>query len=168
MYKKFITEIQDFPIEGVSFKDISPLLANEEMFGEVIVEMSNLLYNKKIPDYWIGIDARGFIFASALAVYFGGGVVMCRKKGKLPPPVVSESYTLEYDVATLEMKGGHFGKSAVIVDDVLATGGTLRAVNHLAEKAGYDVKDNLVLIDLKYVPTVVDLNLKVRSLISYE
>jgi len=93
---------------------------------------------------------------------------MCRKKGKLPPPVVSASYSLEYDVATLEMKGGHFGKSAVIVDDVLATGGTLRAVNHLAKKAGYDVKDNLVLIDLKYVPTVVDFNLEVRSLISYE
>jgi adenine phosphoribosyltransferase len=96
---------------------------------------------------------------------------MCRKKGKLPPPVVSASYSLEYDVATLEMKDGipdgNKG-TAVIVDDVLATGGTLRAVNHLAKKAGYDVKDNLVLIDLKYVPTVVDLNLKVRSLISYE
>ena len=168
-YKNYITEVPDFPIEGVSFKDISPLLANEEMFGEVIVEMRNLIH--RVPDYWIGIDARGFIFASALATYCGGGVVMCRKKGKLPPPVVSASYSLEYDVATLEMKDGipdgNKG-TAVIVDDVLATGGTLRAVNHLAKKAGYDVKDNLVLIDLKYVPTVVDLNLKVRSLISYE
>jgi len=165
-YKNYIIEVPDFPIKGVNFKDISPLLADQETFRSAIAEMGDLV--GKVPDYWIGIDARGFIFASALAVYFGGGVVMCRKKGKLPPPVVSESYTLEYDVATLEMKGGHFGKSAVIVDDVLATGGTLRAVNHLAEKAGYDVKDNLVLIDLKYVPTVVDLNLKVRSLISYE
>ena len=165
-YKNYIREVPDFPIEGVNFKDISPLLADQETFRSAIAEMGDLV--GKVPDYWIGIDARGFIFASALAVYFGGGVVMCRKKGKLPPPVVSESYSLEYDVATLEMKGGHFGKSAVIVDDVLATGGTLRAVNHLAEKAGYDVKDNLVLIDLKYVPTVVDFNLKVRSLISYE
>ena len=165
-YKDYIIEVPNFPIKGVNFKDISPLLADQETFRSAIVEMGDLV--GKVPDYWIGIDARGFIFASALAVYFGGGVVMCRKKGKLPPPVVSESYSLEYDVATLEMKGGHFGKSAVIVDDVLATGGTLRAVNHLAEKAGYDVKDNLVLIDLKYVPTVVDLNLKVRSLISYE
>ena len=163
-YKRYITEVPDFPIEGVSFKDISPLLANEEMFGEVIVEMRNLIY--RVPDYWIGIDARGFIFASALAVYFGGGVVMCRKKGKLPPPVVSESYSLEYDTSTLEIKDGK--GTAVIVDDVLATGGTLRAVNVLANKAGYDVKENLVLIDLKYVPKVVDLNLKVRSLISYE
>jgi adenine phosphoribosyltransferase len=165
-YKDYIIEVPDFPIQGVNFKDISPLLADQETFRSAIVEMGDLV--GKVPDYWIGIDARGFIFASALAVYFGGGVVMCRKKGKLPPPVVSASYSLEYDVATLEMKGGHFGKSAVIVDDVLATGGTLRAVNHLAKKAGYDVKDNLVLIDLKYVPTVVDFNLEVRSLISYE
>ena len=165
-YKNYVIEVPNFPIKGVNFKDISPLLADQETFRSAIVEMGDLV--GKVPDYWIGIDARGFIFASALAVYFGGGVVMCRKKGKLPPPVVSASYSLEYDVDTLEMKGGHFGKSAVIVDDVLATGGTLRAVNHLAKKSGYDVKDNLVLIDLKYVPTVVDLNLKVRSLISYE
>ena len=169
LYKEYITEVPDFPIQGVNFKDISPLLADQETFRSAIVEMGDLV--GKVPDYWIGIDARGFIFASALAVYFGGGVVMCRKKGKLPPPVVSESYSLEYDTSTLEMKDGipdgNKG-TAVIVDDVLATGGTLRAVNVLANKAGYDVKDNLVLIDLKYVPTVVDLNLKVRSLISYE
>ena len=168
-YKDYVIEVPDFPIQGVNFKDISPLLADQETFRSAIVEMGDLV--GKVPDYWIGIDARGFIFASALAVYFGGGVVMCRKKGKLPPPVVSESYSLEYDTSTLEMKDGipdgNKG-TAVIVDDVLATGGTLRAVNVLANEAGYDVKDNLVLIDLKYVPTVVDLNLKVRSLISYE
>ena len=163
-YKNYVIEVPNFPIKGVNFKDISPLLADQETFRSAIVEMGDLV--GKVPDYWIGIDARGFIFASALAVYFGGGVVMCRKKGKLPPPVVSESYTLEYDTATLEMKEG--SGTAVIVDDVLATGGTLRAVNVFANKAGYDVKENLVLIDLKYVPKVVDLNLKVRSLISYE
>ena len=168
-YKDYITEVPTFPIKGVNFKDISPLLADQETFRSAIAEMGDLV--GKVPDYWIGIDARGFIFASALAVYFGGGVVMCRKKGKLPPPVVSASYSLEYDVATLEMKDGipdgNKG-TAVIVDDVLATGGSLRAVNYLAEKAGYDVKDNLVLIDLKYVPTVVDFNLEVRSLVQYD
>ena len=136
------------------------------MFGEVIVEMSNLLYNKKIPDYWIGIDARGFIFASALATYCGGGIVLCRKKGKLPPPVISESYDLEYGTSTLEMKEG--SGTAVIVDDVLATGGTLQAVNNLTKKAGYEVLGNIVLIDLKYVPRVEDFNIEVGSLISYE
>ena len=163
-YKNYVIEVPNFPIKGVNFKDISPLLADQETFRSAIVEMGDLV--GKVPDYWIGIDARGFIFASALAVYFGGGVVMCRKKGKLPPPVVSESYTLEYDTATLEMKGGK--GTAVIVDDVLATGGTLRAVNVLANKAGYDVKDNLVLIDLQYVPRVEDFNLQVKSLIQYE
>ncbi len=163
-YKDYVTEVPDFPIQGVSFKDISPLLADQETFRSAIAEMGDLV--GKIPDYWIGIDARGFLFASALATYFGGGVVLCRKKGKLPPPVVSESYTLEYGASTLEMKGGH--GTAVIVDDVLATGGTLLCTNKLAEKAGYDIKDNLVLIDLKYVPTIVGLNFKVRSLISYE
>mgnify|MGYP001242095101 CR=1 FL=1 len=163
-YKDYITEVPNFPIKGVNFKDISPLLADQETFRSAIAEMGDLV--GKVPDYWIGIDARGFIFASALAVYFGGGVVMCRKKGKLPPPVVSASYSLEYDVATLEMKDGK--GTAVIVDDVLATGGSLRAVNYLAEKAGYDVKDNLVLIDLKYVPTVIDFNLEVRSLVQYD
>ena len=170
MYKKFITEVPDFPIEGISFKDISPLLANEEMFGEVIVEMGELVGKvgnmRRQPDYWIGIDARGFIFASALATYFGGGLVMCRKKGKLPPPTKQWSYNLEYGTATLEMKSG--SGTAVIVDDVLATGGTLLATNHLASQSGYEVKDNLVLIDLLYLPTVKDFNLNVRSLIQYE
>ena len=161
-YKDYVIEVPDFPIKGVNFKDISPLLANEKMFKMAIVELGTMV---KIPDYWIGIDARGFIFASALAATYRGGVVMCRKKGKLPPPVESASYSLEYDVSTLQMKEGK--GSAVIVDDVLATGGTLRATNHLAKKAGYDVKDNLVLIDLKYVPTVVDLDLEVKSLIQY-
>ena len=163
-YKNYITEVPDFPIEGVSFKDISPLLANEEMFGEVIVEMRNLIH--RVPDYWIGIDARGFLFASALATYCGGGIVLCRKKGKLPPPTKEWSYDLEYGTATLEMKSG--SGTAVIVDDVLATGGTLLATNNLATQSGYDVTDNLVLIDLLYLPTVKDFNLKVRSLISYE
>ncbi len=166
MYKKFITEVPDFPVEGVSFKDISPLLANEEIFGEVIVEMRNLLYTKKIPDYWIGIDARGFIFASALSVMHGGGIVMCRKAGKLPPTVFSHSYKTEYSEDTIQIKQG--SGTAVIVDDVLATGGTLEATNYLVKTAGYDVIDNLVLIDLKYVPRVEDFNLEVRSLISYE
>ena len=161
-YTDYVIEVPDFPIKGVNFKDISPLLADREMFRSAVVDMGRLVVN---PDYWIGIDARGFLFASALSMVFGGGVIMCRKKGKLPPPVVSESYSLEYGTATLQIKEGN--GSAVIVDDVLATGGTLRVVNNLAKEAGDDVKDNLVLIDLRYVPTVVDLNLDVKSLIQY-
>ena len=91
---------------------------------------------------------------------------MCRKAGKLPPPTEKATYALEYGTATLEMREG--SGAAVIVDDVLATGGTLRAVNHLANKAGYDVTDNLVLMDLEYVPKVHDFDLEVKSLVRYE
>jgi adenine phosphoribosyltransferase len=163
LFKDYITEVQDFPEEGVSFKDISPLLANQKLFEECIDEMGMLV---DMPDYWIGIDARGFIFASALSMIHGGGVVMCRKAGKLPPPVTRKRYQLEYGTEWIEMKEGK--GTAVIVDDVLATGGTLQATNDLAKMVGYDVIDNLVLIDLQYLPKVEEFNLEVRSLIQYE
>ena len=163
LYKDYITEVPDFPEEGVNFKDISPLLADEEIFDECIEGMGEMV---EVPDYWIGIDARGFIFASALSVYFGGGIVMCRKAGKLPPPVTRKRYQLEYGTEWIEMKEGK--GTAVIVDDVLATGGTLQATNDLAKMVGYDVVDNLVLIDLQYVPRLEIFDLEVRSLIQYE
>jgi adenine phosphoribosyltransferase len=181
-YKDYITVVPDFPEKGISFKDISPLLANSKVFREVIYNMGKLVAIKptkppfitRYPDYWIGIDARGFIFASALAIHFGGGVVMCRKAGKLPPTVFSHSYKTEYSDDTIQIKQG--SGTAIIVDDVLATGGTLQATNYLAEFAGYEVIDNLVLIDLLYVPRVTstmtdgskEFDLEVKSLIQYE
>ena len=169
--RDYIEEVPDFPIKGISFKDISPLLADENIFKGVVDEMGKLVddgiyHDGKSPDYWIGIDARGFIFASALAIHYGGGIVMCRKTGKLPPPVIRKRYQLEYGTEWIEMKEGK--GTAVIVDDVLATGGTLRATNDLAKMVGYDVIDNLVLIDLQYLPRVEDFNLEVKSLIQYE
>ena len=181
-YKDYITEVLDFPIDGVSFKDISPLLANRKVFREVIYKMGELVGIKpteppfitRYPDYWIGIDARGFLFASALSIYFGGGIVMCRKAGKLPPTVFSHSYGTEYSEDTIQIKRG--SGTAIIVDDVLATGGTLKAANYLAGTAGYDVIDNLVLIDLLYVTRIIttmvdgakEFDLDVKSLIQYE
>ena len=171
LYEDYIIEVPDFPVEGVNFKDISPLLADIEVFEKCIEDMGNMV---EIPDYWIGIDARGFIFASALSIYFGGGIVMCRKAGKLPPTVFSHSYGTEYSEDTIQIKQG--SGTAIIVDDVLATGGTLQAANYLAGTAGYDVIDNLVLIDLLYVTRVItsmgdgarEFDLKVKSLIQYE
>jgi adenine phosphoribosyltransferase len=162
-YKQFIKEVPNFPIDGVNFKDISPLLADQQTFLSVIIDMGKRV---RLPDYWIGIDARGFIFASALAVQFGGGVVMCRKEGKLPPPTQTYGYNTEYSKDVLELKEG--SGEVVIVDDVLATGGTIQIVNKLAENAGYDVVGNLVLIDLKYVPRVDDFDLNVKSVVEYE
>ena len=171
LYKDYITEVPDFPVQGVNFKDISPLLADEEVFDECIEGMGEMV---EIPDYWIGIDARGFLFASALSIYFGGGIVMCRKAGKLPPTVFSHSYGTEYSEDTIQIKQG--SGTAIIVDDVLATGGTLQAANYLAGTAGYDVIDNLVLIDLLYVTRVItsmgdgarEFDLEVKSLIQYK
>ena len=171
LYEDYIIEVPDFPVEGVNFKDISPLLANIEVFEKCIEDMGNMV---EIPDYWIGIDARGFIFASALSIYFGGGIVMCRKAGKLPPTVFSHSYGTEYSEDTIQIKRG--SGTAVIVDDVLATGGTLQAANYLAGTAGYDVIDYLVLIDLLYVTRVItsmgdgvrEFDLEVKSLIQYK
>tara|TARA_Y100001938_G_scaffold145039_1_gene220893 strand:+ start:325 stop:834 length:510 start_codon:yes stop_codon:yes gene_type:complete len=167
-YKNYITEIPNFPIDGVNFKDISPLLADQETFRSAIVDMGGK-FDDNLPDYWVGIDSRGFLFASALATYFGGGIVCARKKGKTAGTKVSVSYDLEYGSATLEMgtRLDNEGK-VVIVDDVLATGGTLKATNELSEKAGYEILGNLVLIDLKYVPRVDNFDLSVRSVITYE
>jgi len=173
-YKDYIKEVPDFPIDGVSFKDISPLLATPTVFRNVIHEMGKLVgikpteppYVTRYPDNWIAVDARGFLFASALSYEFGGGIVMCRKKGKLPPPVISYKYRTEYSEDTLEIKNG--SGTAVVVDDVLATGGTLQSVNDIAKLAGYEVINNLLFIDLKYVPRVDWFNLNVRSLIQYE
>ena len=162
-YKDFITEVDNFPIDGVSFKDISPLLSDEKVFKNVIRDMGERV---RIPDYWVGIDARGFIFASALSIYYGGGVVMCRKECKLPPPTRTYGYNTEYSKDVLELKEG--SGEVVIVDDVLATGGTIQIVNKLAENAGYDVVGNVVLIDLKYVPRVENFDLNVRSVVQYE
>ena len=171
LFKDYITEVPNFPVKGVNFKDISPLLADQETFKSVIVGMGKLVgigihYDGKPPDYWIGIDARGFLFASALSIQFGGGVVMCRKAGKLPPTVFSHSYSTEYSEDTIQIKQG--SGTADVVDDVLATGGTLNATNYLAGMAGYDVVDNLLLMDLLYLTKIKTFNLEVKSLIQYE
>ena len=175
-YKEYITEVPDFPKPGIGFKDISPLLADEQTFRSAIVDMGMYVdagYN--CPDYWIGIDSRGFLFASALATYFGGGVVCARKEGKLPNASCRVSYELEYGSAVLEMQHNgydiHDPKTAVIVDDVLATGGTMVAANKLAYEAGYDVVGRVVLIDLKFIPKIAGIgirDIRVDSVVEYE
>jgi len=170
-YKDFITEVPNFPKDGIDFKDISPLLADQETFRSALVDMGGY-FDDNLPDYWIGIDSRGFTFAAGLATYFGGGIVCARKEGKLPNASCKESYELEYGTATLEMQHNgydiHNPKTAVIVDDVLATGGTMLAANKLAYQAGYDVIGSVVLIDLKYVPRIDNFELNVKSVVSYE
>ena len=165
-YKSLIKDVENFPVEGVSFKDISPLLASSH-FKDIISQMGSLV---KKPDCWVGIESRGFIFASALAHEYGGGIILCRKAGKLPGRVITESYETEYSKDQLSIHEG--SGSTVIVDDVLATGGTIATVNKLCISAGYNVIDHLVLIDLMYVPRNKQyLNERlnnIKSLVTYE
>jgi len=158
-FKNYINDVPDFPKPGIIFKDIQPLLANGEIFDRAIIKMLNLVHK---PDYFIGIDSRGFIFSSAMASKTQNGLKIVRKKGKLPPPYISIEYDLEYGNDTLEIQEGN-GK-VVIVDDVYATGGTMDAVEQLCVKAGYQVIDKVVLIDLAFLHKPND----VKSLIKYE
>jgi len=116
-------------------------------------------------DVVVGIESRGFILGSALAAKHNKGFVPCRKAGKLPPPVVAESYSLEYGNATLELQPGK-GR-ALIVDDVLATGGTLKATLNIAEKAGFQVEDVLVMINIAAINSMKFRGEKVKALLDY-
>ena len=138
-------KVSDFPKPGIQFLDMSPVLAKPELFAETLRQLSSLVDWSKI-DTVIGIESRGFMLGAPLASLHKKGFVPCRKAGKLPPPVIAESYDLEYGSATLEMQPG--SGRALIVDDVLATGGTLQATLRIAAKAGYQVHSLAVLVNI--------------------
>lgn len=167
-YKSLIRDVPDFPISGVLFRDVSPLLQNAEAFSNVASDFANMLDLKNV-DLFVGIESRGFIFAAQLAGKYNKGFLPLRKAGKLPPPVIQKSYALEYGQATLEIAPVNSQKklNVVICDDVLATGGTLSASIELCEKAGYEVQDVLVLINLTFLNKMKFKNQPIKSLISY-
>jgi adenine phosphoribosyltransferase len=144
-----IRNVPDFPSPGILFRDIAPLLRDH--FDATIQALDALLSEEEWEetDAVAGIESRGFILGAALAMRRRKGFVLVRKQGKLPPPVVDIRYDLEYGSGVLEMQRGN-GR-LVLVDDVLATGGTLSAAAGLCERAGYQVKALAVLIDLKIV-----------------
>lgn len=147
-FKKYIESAYDFPTEGIEYRDIQPLLEDSEAFYDAIYEMGELI-NMEEVDYFVGIESRGFIFASALASINLKGFKMIRKQGKLPNTnhvLRGVSYDLEYGSASIEMKPGE-GK-VVIVDDVYATGGTMEAAEQLCNMSGYDVVGKICLVDI--------------------
>lgn len=148
-YKDYINNIPDFPIDGILYRDIQPLLADNIAFKSAINDMGQLV--DEIPNYWVGIESRGFLFASALSHQFGGGIRIIRKKGKLPNrSLFSVKYGLEYGSDELEMAhiSTHDKGTCVIVDDVLATGGTIDAANRLCNLHGLNVIDKLCFMDI--------------------
>jgi adenine phosphoribosyltransferase len=164
--KRHIRDIPDFPQPGILFHDIMPLLRAN--FDGAIRALEALLSEdewRKV-DAVAGIESRGFILGSALAARHGKGFVPIRKQGKLPPPVVDLAYSLEYGTGILEMQRG--GGALLIVDDVVATGGTLRTAADLCERAGYRVKGLVALIDLKLIPEFTWRELELRTVIRYD
>ena len=163
--KQYIRNVPDFPSRGILFRDIAPLLRDQ--FDAAINAMEGLLdaHEWQELDAVAGIESRGFILGAALAARRGKGFVLVRKKGKLPPPVVDLSYALEYGTGTLEMQRGN-GR-LLLVDDVLATGGTLSAAADLCERAGYQIKSLAVLIDLHIVANYRWRTMPARASINY-
>lgn len=147
--KQYIRDIPGFPKEGIIFHDITPLLQNAKAFEAAVNEMVNVLKGKQI-DYLVGIEARGFIFASALAMKLGTGLVIVRKPGKLPYVTINASYNLEYGSDSLEVHRDaiHKGSGVVLVDDLLATGGTAAAAGDLIGQLGGEVLGYCFLVEL--------------------
>ena len=147
-FKDYIEDVQDFPIEGITYRDIQPLVEDEEVFYDSIYELGQFVDMEEV-DYFVGIESRGFIFASALASINLKPFKMIRKEGKLPDRnhvLHQVEYDLEYGSATIEMKPGK-GK-VVLVDDVYATGGTMEAAEELCKMSGYEVIGKLCLVDI--------------------
>ncbi|MDN3358033.1 adenine phosphoribosyltransferase [Actinomadura sp. DC4] len=147
-----IREVPDYPKQGVVFKDITPLLADHTAFAAV-VDAIVAHYGRGTIDKVAGVEARGFILAAPVAYHFGAGFVPVRKKGKLPAATYAESYDLEYGAETIEVHQDAFapGERVLIVDDVLATGGTARAAADLVRRTGAEVTGFSVLMELGFL-----------------
>ena len=167
--EKAIRNVPDFPQPGIQFKDITPVLADARLFsGTIDLLVAN--YAPGSVDAVVGIDARGFIFAAAAAKKLNAGFVPVRKKGKLPFQTIEQDYALEYGHATVAMHIDALkpGARVLLVDDLLATGGTSAAAVHLVQKLGGKILETIFVIELKFLDGRAKLpGLPVRSLVTY-
>ncbi len=149
---QYIADVPDWPEPGIVFKDITPLLAHPQAFLQVVDEMAAPFLDAAV-NIVVGIESRGFLLAGSIAERIGAGVGLVRKAGKLPRKTVSITYDLEYGTDTLEIHEDAFeaGHRVLIVDDVLATGGTLAATKQLVEKAGGTVVGASMLMELTFL-----------------
>lgn len=168
-YDKFIRTVNDFPIKGIKFRDITPLLSNGDSFHQAIMDLNKLLPSYDKWDKIICAESRGFIFGAPLASMNNKGIVIARKPGKLPLVGLKESYALEYGTASIEipLESINPGDRVIILDDLIATGGSALAMKKLVERAGGVPIMGLFLIELRSLEGYKTLNLPCASIVSY-
>ena len=170
LVKDRIRSIKDFPIEGIIFRDITTAIKDKEALKEIIDFLTEKFKDQNI-DYVAVVESRGFIFGSALAYNIGAGCILIRKPGKLPAETISEEYALEYGTDKLEIHKDAIeeGKNVIVIDDLLATGGTVAAACKLLKKAGGNVKAAAFVIELTDLNGKAKLpeDVEVVSMISY-
>ena len=169
-FKEYINEINDFPKEGIVYKDINPIYKKPKIWNELMIPLQKLISSTK-PDYIAGIESRGFITASALAFKLQVGFVPIRKPNKLPDKVIGFNYKLEYGEDRLELQKNSIEKDSkvIVMDDLLATGGTASAAGKLITDAGGNLIGYAFLVELTDLlgRKKLDSNLLVESLIKY-
>ena len=163
----YIEEIPDFPVKGILFKDISPLLAKNEAVNKVKTDFLKLIKPYQV-DLIGGLDARGFLFSTLIADALGVGSFMIRKEGKLPGGVISKEYELEYGVSKLSVKKNLDlkNKNIILIDDLLATGGTIDCIANLIKKSGKNVSGLLTVVELSKLNGRSRFNFPVESIIT--
>lgn len=167
--KAHIRHVPDFPKPGILFYDISTLLAHPAAWQETVNRLADNIRPLQ-PDLLIGIESRGFLTAAPLALQLGIGFLMIRKKGKLPGPTIGHTYDLEYGTDTIEVQEGAIqpGQKVVVMDDLLATGGTLAASVSLLRTVGADVKGAACIIELTFLNGRSAVDVPITSLIAYD
>ncbi len=167
--ERYIAQYPDFPKEGILFRDISPMLASPEAM-KIVIDILEAKIGPYMPDYFAGIESRGFLFSTLLANIFNKGSLLIRKPGKLPGNLIEESYALEYGVNTLTIQADTpiKGKRIVIIDDLLATGGTVEAAAKLLRRLGADPVATAVIIELAELKGRENIGMPLISLLKYD
>lgn len=167
--KDHIRGIPDFPKPGILFYDISPLLAHADAWKTAVDRLADSVRPHQ-PDLVVGIESRGFLVAAPLALALGTGFIMVRKRGKLPGDTIAHHYDLEYGTDTVEMQSDAIrpGQRVVVLDDLLATGGTMAAAIELLRKVGADVRAAAFLIELTFLNGRAKLDVPCTALMPYD
>lgn len=166
--RKWIRDVPDFPKPGIMFRDISPLLADHKAWHAAVDRLAEIISRHK-PDLLAGIESRGFLVTAPLALVIGCGFMMVRKRGKLPGRTIPYTYDLEYGTDTIEVQDDfiHRGQRVVVLDDVLATGGTMAAAIQLLRRAGADVRGAACIIELGFLEGRRRLDVPFDALVTY-